>query len=79
MSFSGLLLARKGVRMVLEPPTRFIQRVQAMFQKQLIRCALEDKEFTLPWPARLAGKIPFLRSMLAKTIGMGPRPEFVED
>jgi len=50
-----------------------------MLQKQLIRCALEDKEFTLPWPARLAGKISFLRSMLAKTIGMGPRPEFVED
>ena len=62
-----------------EPPTRFIQRVQAIVQKQLIRRALEEKEFTLPWPAKLVSKIPFLRSMLAKTIGMGPRPEFVED
>lgn len=62
-----------------EPPTRFIQRVQAVLQKQLIRRALEDEGFTLPWLARLASKVPFLRSRLAKTIGMGPRPEFVED
>jgi 2-polyprenyl-6-methoxyphenol hydroxylase-like FAD-dependent oxidoreductase len=68
-----------AVRKRREPPTRFIQRVQSLVQKQLIGRALANKEFALPWPARIAGKVPFLRSMFAKVIGMGPRPEFVED
>jgi 2-polyprenyl-6-methoxyphenol hydroxylase-like FAD-dependent oxidoreductase len=62
-----------------EPPTRFIQRVQSILQRQFIRRALDDEEFTLSWQARLAAKIPLLRRMAAKIIGMGPRPEFVED
>ena len=61
-----------------EPPTRFIQRVQGILQKRLIRRALDAKPFTIPWPARLAAKIPFFRTFLAKIIGMGPRPELVD-
>ncbi|TDI48784.1 MAG: hypothetical protein E2P02_00045 [Acidobacteria bacterium] len=62
-----------------EPPTRFIQWVQGILQKRLVSRALDAKPFTIPWPARLAAKIPFFRTLLAKIIGMGPRPELVQN
>ena len=67
--------ALESVQRRRELPTRFIQRVQTILQNQLVRRALSDEPFSLPWPARL----PWLQSLLPRLLGVGVRPEFVED
>ncbi len=61
-----------------EFPTRFIQGFQGLVQHQLVARALEDKPFRLPLPARMLLALPFLRSLPARLIGWGVRPERVQ-
>ena len=60
-----------------EWPTRFIQTVQALVQRQLVARALKDEPFRLPWPARIVSVLPLLRNVPAWLIGWGLRPERV--
>ena len=60
-----------------EWPTRFIQTVQALVQRQLVARALRDEPFRLPWPARIAPALPWLRDLPAWLVGWGIRPERV--
>ena len=58
-------------------PTRFIQTVQALVQRQLVARALRDAPFRLPWPARILPALPWLRNLPAWLVGWGIRPERV--
>ncbi len=58
-------------------PTWFIQTVQALVQRQLVARALRDEPFRLPWPARIAPAVPWLRDLPAWLVGWGIRPERV--
>ena len=60
-----------------EYPTRFIQGVQGLVQRQLVTRALADTPFRLPWPARIIPALPVLRDLPARLIGWGIRPERV--
>ena len=60
-----------------EWPTRFIQTVQAIVQRQLVARALRDGPFRLPWPVRIAPALPWLRDLPARLVGWGVRPERV--
>ena len=60
-----------------EWPTRFIQTVQALVQRQLVARALRDEPFRLPWPARIVPALPWLRDLPAWLVGWGIRPERV--
>ena len=60
-----------------EWPTRFIQTVQALVQRQLVARALRDEPFRLPWPARVVPALPWLRDLPAWLVGWGIRPERV--
>ena len=60
-----------------EWPTRFIQTVQALVQRQLVARALRDEPFRLPWPARIAPAVPWIRDLPAWLVGWGVRPERV--
>ena len=60
-----------------EFPTRFIQAVQRLVQRQLVARALADKPFRLPLPARIVSALPLLRDLPAWLIGWGIRPERV--
>ena len=60
-----------------ELPTRFIQGLQGVIQRQLVARALEDAPFRLPLPARIISALPVLRSLLPRLIGWGIRPERV--
>ena len=60
-----------------EWPTRFIQTVQALVQHQLVARALRDEPFRLPWPARIAPALPWVRDLPAWLVGWGIRPERV--
>ena len=62
-----------------EWPTRFIQTVQALVQRQLVARALRDEPFRLPWPARIAPAVPWLRDLPAWLVGWGVRPERVRE
>ena len=58
-------------------PTRFIQTVQALVQRQLVARALRDEPFRLPWAARIAPAVPWIRDLPAWLVGWGVRPERV--
>ena len=60
-----------------EWPTRFIQTVQALVQRQLVARALRDEPFRLPWAARIAPAVPWIRDLPAWLVGWGVRPERV--
>ena len=60
-----------------EWPTRFIQLVQAIVQRQLVARALRDRPFRLPLPARIVAALPLLRDVPAWLVGWGLRPERV--
>ncbi len=62
-----------------EWPTRFIQTVQALVQRQLVARALRDGPFRLPWPVRVAPALPWLRNLPAWLVGWGLRPERVRE
>jgi len=52
-------------------PTRSIQRLQALMQKNIVSRALRDQEFELPLIARIILKIPFLRDIPGRTMALG--------
>ena len=60
-----------------EWPTRFIQTVQGLVQRQLVARALRDKPFRLPLPVRIVPALPLLRNLPAWLVGWGVRPERV--
>lgn len=60
-----------------EWPTRVIQRVQRLIQRQLVARALRDEPFRLPLLATLVSTIPILRTLPAWLVGWGVRPERV--
>ena len=60
-----------------EVPTRFIQAVQGLVQRELVARALRDEPFRLPLPARIVPAVPWLRNLPAWLIGWGIRPERV--
>jgi 2-polyprenyl-6-methoxyphenol hydroxylase-like FAD-dependent oxidoreductase len=61
-----------------EFPTRATQRLQVLLQDRVIGRAIGGKAWrTLPWPLWLLRRIPLLRRLPARLIGMGIRPEHV--
>lgn len=61
-----------------EWPTRVIQRAQAVIQKRVVAAALRsDRPFRLPWLARVLLRIRALRTIPARLIAYGARPEAV--
>jgi 2-polyprenyl-6-methoxyphenol hydroxylase-like FAD-dependent oxidoreductase len=81
------LLLRKGqttesdlrkVQRRREWPTRLTQRLQVFIQNRVISRVLAGrKQLALPWPLRLLQRLPFLRRIPARLIGIGVRPEHV--
>jgi 2-polyprenyl-6-methoxyphenol hydroxylase-like FAD-dependent oxidoreductase len=62
-----------------ELPVRLIQRLQIFIQDRILTPALASrKQFTLPWPLRLMRRLPVLRRIPARLIGIGFRPEHVQ-
>jgi len=61
-----------------EFPTRATQALQSAIQTRVIRRALAtSKRLKLPWFLKLVQRIPALRRIPARVIGMGIRPEHV--
>jgi 2-polyprenyl-6-methoxyphenol hydroxylase-like FAD-dependent oxidoreductase len=61
-----------------EFPTRFTQSLQVMIQNRVIhRVLTSQQQLSLPWALRLLQMFPCLRSVPARLIGMGVRPEHV--
>jgi len=59
-------------------PTRATQRLQLTIQNNVISRVLRiTKAPTLPWPFRLFQRIPYLRRIPARLIGVGFRPEHI--
>jgi 2-polyprenyl-6-methoxyphenol hydroxylase-like FAD-dependent oxidoreductase len=63
-------------------PTRVTQRVQITIQNNLIAPILQGaasgRALRAPWPLRLAQRVPAVRRLLARFVGLGVRPEHVE-
>jgi 2-polyprenyl-6-methoxyphenol hydroxylase-like FAD-dependent oxidoreductase len=61
-----------------EFPTRATQRLQVLIQNMVIRRVLGSAQpLKVPWPLKLMQKFSRLRSIPARVIGMGFRPEHV--
>ncbi len=59
-------------------PTRMTQRMQLFLQDRVIKTVLAgDRPLVPPWPLRLIARVPYLRRIPARLIGMGFRPEHV--
>jgi 2-polyprenyl-6-methoxyphenol hydroxylase-like FAD-dependent oxidoreductase len=62
-----------------EFPTRITQRIQVVVQSRVIAPILSsDKPFQAPLLIRLLAKVPFLRRVPARLVGIGVRPEHVQ-
>jgi 2-polyprenyl-6-methoxyphenol hydroxylase-like FAD-dependent oxidoreductase len=62
-----------------EPPTRKTQALQVFLQDRIINRVLNSSEqIRLPWLLRLFNRFPPLRSIPARTIGVGFLPEHVQ-
>ena len=62
-----------------EFPTRVTQRLQVLVQNRVVARVLESRERVAPpWPIRLMARLPILRQIPARLIGIGIRPEHVE-
>jgi 2-polyprenyl-6-methoxyphenol hydroxylase-like FAD-dependent oxidoreductase len=63
-------------------PTRVTQRVQITIQNTVIARVLQGagqgRAFGAPWPLRLAQRVPAVRRLVARFVGLGVRPEHVE-
>ena len=59
--------------------TRFIQAVQRMIQRRIIRSALSDRPFKIPVPLRIASRLAFCRRTMAWVIGLGLRRPRLSD
>jgi len=59
-------------------PTRLIQRLQVIIQNRIIGRVLgSDRPVTAPLPLRLFQRLPWLRRLPARIVGIGFRPEHV--
>jgi 2-polyprenyl-6-methoxyphenol hydroxylase-like FAD-dependent oxidoreductase len=59
-----------------EWPALWTQRLQVLIQDRVISRVLGSRQVLgVPWPLRLLGWFPFLRSFPARLIGLGFRPE----
>jgi 2-polyprenyl-6-methoxyphenol hydroxylase-like FAD-dependent oxidoreductase len=61
-------------------PTRMTQRVQVLIQNRVLGRVIGDRSgrpITAPWPVRLLKRLPILRRIPARLIGVGFRPEHV--
>jgi len=62
-----------------EFPTRAMQSLQVAIQNNVVRRVLASTQpLTVPWPLKVAQRLPFLRRIPARVIGMGFRPEHVK-
>jgi 2-polyprenyl-6-methoxyphenol hydroxylase-like FAD-dependent oxidoreductase len=61
-----------------EFPTRATQKLQVTIQNAVIKRVLTSSQpITIPWPVRLMQRVPALRRIPARIIGIGFRPEHV--
>lgn len=73
----------RSVQRRREFPTRATQRLQILIQNRVVRRVLSSAHpasahpVTVPWPLKLMQRVPFLRRIPARVIGMGFRPEHV--
>lgn len=59
-------------------PTRLTQGMQVAIQQRVLDPVIgSDRPITAPWPLRLFNRLPVLRRIPARLIGMGFRPEHV--
>jgi hypothetical protein len=59
-------------------PTRAIQAIQTTIHKRMFGPKRpQGKSQSLPLPLRLVRRLPFLRRLVARVIGLGFRPEHV--
>jgi len=58
-------------------PTRMTQALQVFLQNNVISRVLDNPEFRLPWPMKLFNRLPFLRRIPARLVGVGFRAEHV--
>ena len=56
------------------PSTIRIQQLQTFLQNNIVKLALQDKDFDLPLAAKLLLRIPGLRDIPARTIALGVTP-----
>jgi 2-polyprenyl-6-methoxyphenol hydroxylase-like FAD-dependent oxidoreductase len=69
----------KKVQQRREFPTRMTQWLQIQIQNRVINRVLENgRPLTLPWQLRLVRRLPFLRRIPARLIGIGFRPEHIQ-
>ena len=62
-----------------ELPTRLTQWLQVQVQNRVIGSALQAQgTLSPPWPVRLLNRVPWLRRIPARLVGMGFRPEHVK-
>jgi hypothetical protein len=67
------------VRARREFPTRATQGLQIAIQNRIIRRVLGTKKaLRAPWALRLLGRLPRLRRIPARVVGLGFRPEHVK-
>jgi len=60
------------------PPTRLTQAGQLLIQDRVIGAVLgRDRPISPPWPIRLVSRTPALQRLIARTLGLGVRPEHV--
>jgi 2-polyprenyl-6-methoxyphenol hydroxylase-like FAD-dependent oxidoreductase len=72
------LAALRRVQRRREWPVRVVQRLQIMMQDRLIAPLLaSDKPVRMPWFLRVVDRVPLLRRIPARFIGVGVRPEHV--
>jgi 2-polyprenyl-6-methoxyphenol hydroxylase-like FAD-dependent oxidoreductase len=68
----------RAVQRRRELPMRLIQGLQVLVQNRIIGPTLAARtKVAPPWALRLIGRIPFLRRIPARLIGLGFRPEHV--
>ncbi len=59
-------------------PTRLTQRLQVLIQRRVIARVLgAEAEIAAPLPLRVIARVPLLRRLVGRLIGMGLRPEHV--
>jgi 2-polyprenyl-6-methoxyphenol hydroxylase-like FAD-dependent oxidoreductase len=69
----------QGVQRRREMPTEWTQRLQVIIQNRVIRSVLGGREkIRVPWTLRLFQRIPYLRRIPARIIGIGFRPEHLQ-
>ncbi len=72
--------ALKAVEERREFPTEATQKLQLVIQNRVIRGVLSSaKPLAVPWPMKLLEHWPILRRIPARVLGMGFRPEHVNN